>query len=132
MIAGLCWCLLFLFVPETFWERAPHPSSRQGSKRSSVSGFSIFRKRVSTLPSKDVSSQVDGNQSPAPTEDVSTPKKLTRHVGFAASPSNDRLAEPSTAEQTANSTSNVAGDASPTTGNNETGETFCTASKNDD
>jgi len=104
MVAGLCWILLFLFVPETFWERTPHPHHRQVSRKSSASGFSIFRRRVSTLPSNDVPSQVDGGPGPAVTEDL-TPRKMSRHVGFAASPSSDRVAEPSTAAQPTDSTS---------------------------
>ncbi|KAF7560747.1 hypothetical protein G7046_g3404 [Stylonectria norvegica] len=35
MIVGLCFVLLFLFVPETFWDRTPVPKSRRSSKRPS-------------------------------------------------------------------------------------------------
>jgi len=112
MIVGLCWILLFLFVPETFWERHPRPHSRQGSKRSSVSGFTIFRRRVSNLPSKDVSSQVDGSQSPAMIE-KSTPAKMEKHVGFAASQTSDHAVESSTGEQSTGGTSTALHETSP-------------------
>lgn len=32
MTGGFCWILLFLFVPETFWDRTPRPKSRNTSK----------------------------------------------------------------------------------------------------
>lgn len=35
LVVGLCFVLLFLFVPETFWDRAPRPKSRSQSGRTS-------------------------------------------------------------------------------------------------
>jgi hypothetical protein len=43
MVGGFCWCLLFLFVPETFWDRTPVPKSRAASR--SASKLSIFKHR---------------------------------------------------------------------------------------
>lgn len=43
MIGGFCWCLLFLFVPETFWDRTPRPKSQTRSR--SASRMSIFKHR---------------------------------------------------------------------------------------
>lgn len=37
MVGGFCWILLFLFVPETFWDRTPRPKSRNTSKSVSKS-----------------------------------------------------------------------------------------------
>jgi len=124
MVVGFCWILLFLFVPETFWERTPHAHhSRHGSKRSSVSGFSIFRRRVSTLPSKDIPSQLDGSQSPATTEE-STPRKLSKHVGFAASTTDDHAVEPSTAELSTAPISTPPHETSQATESNEKGKKY--------
>ncbi|KAI0008665.1 MFS general substrate transporter [Xylariaceae sp. FL0662B] len=36
MVVGLCGSLLFLFVPETFWDRSPIPRSRRHPKRPSL------------------------------------------------------------------------------------------------
>lgn len=35
MVGGFCLALLFLFVPETFWDRAPRPRSRNTSRSTS-------------------------------------------------------------------------------------------------
>jgi hypothetical protein len=32
IVVGFCWILLFLFVPETFWDRTPRPKHRKGSQ----------------------------------------------------------------------------------------------------
>jgi hypothetical protein len=44
MVVGFCGTLLFLFVPETFWDRAPVPRSRKPSGRPS------FLRRLSSRP----------------------------------------------------------------------------------
>ena len=71
MIGGFCWILLFLFVPETFWDRTPRPKSRNTSKNGSR--LSFFRQRVASHVSHmsthfqpqsknhSVSHQVDGS-----------------------------------------------------------------------
>ncbi|KAJ9499861.1 hypothetical protein H2202_004851 [Exophiala xenobiotica] len=41
MVVGLCLCLLFFFVPETFWDRTPRAKSRRPTHQRSLS--SIFR-----------------------------------------------------------------------------------------
>ena len=43
MIGGFCWCLLFLFVPETFWDRTPR--SKGHTRSQSPSRISIFIQR---------------------------------------------------------------------------------------
>ncbi|KAH3915484.1 hypothetical protein HBI56_149610 [Parastagonospora nodorum] len=35
IVVGLCFFLIFFFVPETFWDRAPRPARRQTTSRSS-------------------------------------------------------------------------------------------------
>jgi hypothetical protein len=43
MVVGFCGGLLFLFVPESFWDRTPVPKSRRLSKNGSR--FSLFSHR---------------------------------------------------------------------------------------
>ena len=106
MVVGFCWVLLFLFVPETFWDRTPRPKSRHTSKNNS--GLSVFRQRLASHVSHymhphpkslPASHQVDGS-SDAPLEKTSTsrstaesvlrrPSQVHRparslHVGFAS------------------------------------------------
>jgi len=40
MVVGFCGVLLFLFVPESYWDRTPVPKSRKQSKNGSK--FSLF------------------------------------------------------------------------------------------
>lgn len=44
MVGGFCWCLLLLFVPETFWDRTPRPKNHQPRSRS-ASRMSFFRNK---------------------------------------------------------------------------------------
>ena len=46
MIGGFCWILLFLFVPETFWDRTPRPRNRNSSKNNSR--IFVFRQRLAS------------------------------------------------------------------------------------
>jgi hypothetical protein len=98
MVGGFCWCLLFLFVPETFWDRTPRPKSRAASRNPSM--VSYFRKKMETHAShalsKDAAHQVGENDesiqeklvSPAG-ESIKRPPLAHRatsglHVGFAS------------------------------------------------
>ena len=45
IVVGFCSLLLFLFVPETFWDRAPVPHKRKTQTRS-MSNLNIFRSRA--------------------------------------------------------------------------------------
>ncbi|KAI9825981.1 MAG: hypothetical protein M1819_007482 [Sarea resinae] len=40
MIVGFCFCLLFLFVPETFWDRTPRPHEHKPKKHTGHMNFS--------------------------------------------------------------------------------------------
>jgi hypothetical protein len=61
MVVGFCGLLLFLFVPESFWDRTPVPKSRKQSKNGSR--FSLFsHRRESHAQHKDVAvAQADGH-----------------------------------------------------------------------
>lgn len=48
MVVGFCGCLLFLFVPESFWDRTPIPKSRKTSKYGSWLALSMFHSHGST------------------------------------------------------------------------------------
>jgi len=96
MIGGFCWILLFLFVPETFWDRTPCPKSRGSSTNGSK--LSLFRQRIASTvshymhPKPKSPRQVDGSgdtplaKSPT-THPAMEPSQAHRqgslHVGFA-------------------------------------------------
>ena len=83
MVGGFCWVLLFLFVPETFWDRTPRPRARHASKNNSM--LSVFRNRVASHVSHHLhpqsktpllSHQVDGSGS-APLEKTTATQSVT-------------------------------------------------------
>lgn len=91
-VVGFCFCLLFLFVPETFWDRTPRPhkSSKPHGSRMNISR--IFSH--SSHHSKEASGQVDGatdnRQAMSPlalnqTSSATSERRRRRdmHVGFA-------------------------------------------------
>jgi hypothetical protein len=98
MVIGFCGVLLFLFVPESFWDRTPSPKSR---KTSTLSRLSTFSQRVASnaLGKPHLSKQVDGQAEGSSLEGpgagsitvgfearrASPERKHTRllHVGFA-------------------------------------------------
>ncbi|TAQ87152.1 hypothetical protein B7494_g4530 [Chlorociboria aeruginascens] len=86
IVAGFCWVLLFLFVPETFWDRTPRPKNRDPSRRTSriKSVVSYFRlKTVSQNPHKsDLEKHVNGR-----VDDSDTQKSSTTQVNFPRKPS---------------------------------------------
>ncbi|ORY67724.1 MFS general substrate transporter [Pseudomassariella vexata] len=94
MLVGFCGILLFLFVPETFWDRSPVPRSRQPSRRPS-----LFRRKSSAthfipgLHRKDVNATHSADHPAAP--EVMASEGSTKiavhphqhknvHVGFAS------------------------------------------------
>lgn len=107
MVVGFCWILLFLFVPETFWDRTPRPKSRHNTKNNSR--LSLIRQRLASHvshvshhihphPKSPPAHQIDGNGE-GPLEKTTTspsaaeptlrrPSEVHRparnlHVGFA-------------------------------------------------
>jgi hypothetical protein len=102
MVVGFCWVLLFLFVPETFWDRTPRPkrrTSHDGSRDRLHSIFSHHGRRSSTSHHDEpahtadasktvVSPGADGNEPTDPITRVTTKRRASKalHVGFAELP----------------------------------------------
>ncbi|KAM5346889.1 hypothetical protein ACJ41O_009894 [Fusarium nematophilum] len=91
MIIALGSVLLFLFVPETFWDRTPHAKVRQPSRRPSFLRRLSSRHRspeanaTGSIP--DAINHGDRQQSPA---SVARRKQKNLHVDFANSPGAER------------------------------------------
>jgi hypothetical protein len=97
MIGGFFLGLLFLFVPETFWDRTPRPKSRAPSQN--ASRLSLFRQRKESRaphPRSSIGTQPDGtgdvtqgnHAPPVRPPNVRSPSSVHRpthglHVGFA-------------------------------------------------
>ncbi|KAF1830071.1 MFS general substrate transporter [Decorospora gaudefroyi] len=105
MVVGLCFFLIFFFVPETFWDRAPRPAKRHTRTRSQSPGkhHSHFH-----LPSMHHKKPTDGSRPPATPSVPATPRvaspvaspldhpvkrpRTAHHVGFAEPDPADRHA----------------------------------------
>lgn len=101
MVGGFCFTLLFLFVPETFWDRTPRPKSRSGSSKSSFfhrSAWTLRRPSTQNVKEGGLPPQTAGGSvndysthsaaaltSPLVTRPSRT--RTNRHVGFASSSS---------------------------------------------
>ncbi|RGP65720.1 hypothetical protein FLONG3_9083 [Fusarium longipes] len=90
MIIGLGAALLFLFVPETFWDRTPHARPKHPSKRPSFLRRLSSRYQVQQFKEEEVlgseqehsveaTPAQDGRTSPAPSHH----RNRNLHVGFA-------------------------------------------------
>ncbi|KAK4189164.1 major facilitator superfamily domain-containing protein [Podospora australis] len=94
MVVGVCGILLFLFVPETFWDRAPRP--RKKSKRPALFPRLSSRHTVPQLGSRGPSrmhsrapspTPAAAEESPHPQEpDIHAAVPRTHRVGFAPEP----------------------------------------------
>jgi MFS family permease len=91
IVVGFCFFLIFFFVPETFWDRAPRPAKRHTSGRSrSPSKHRSHLHLPSRLAKHDAHSSglhlplaTPASQlQPSPLEHPTKPPK-TAHVGFA-------------------------------------------------
>ena len=95
MIVALCFVLVFFFVPETFWDRTPRPSSK--GRRTSFTSMSNILQRFSPTKERATRLQQDDqpNVEPPLPDDVSgaaevgrpaavsrKESKSTHHVGF--------------------------------------------------
>ncbi|KAK4177530.1 major facilitator superfamily domain-containing protein [Triangularia setosa] len=88
IIVGLCSVLLFLFVPESFWDRAPHrrKKSRPNFFRRFSSKHDVTHQGAHTTPLAVTSSPQSPITDVGPS--VESPRAVTRthQVGFAAEP----------------------------------------------
>jgi MFS family permease len=94
IVVGFCFFLIFFFVPETFWDRAPRPAKRHNRARSKSPGqhHGHFH-----LPNMHHKKAVDASQAqnasvpatPLPTSPLAAPNEVpakrhkNTHVGFA-------------------------------------------------
>jgi MFS family permease len=74
IVVGFCSLLLFLFVPETFWDRAPVPHKRKTQTRS-MSNLNIFRSRA------PAEKQADALDDDVDAELTEKPAKKHAHFG---------------------------------------------------
>ena len=72
IVVGFCSLLLFLFVPETFWDRAPVPHRRRNR---TMSNMNIFRSRAT------VEKEIDAHDDSANAELSEKPAKKHAHFG---------------------------------------------------
>ncbi|KAI1766020.1 MFS general substrate transporter [Hypoxylon sp. FL1150] len=100
MVVGFCGTLLFLFVPETFWDRSPIPRSRKHPKRPGLFSRRSSARQISRQVSKSHLNDgaVSGSEKPTvgageekggvnhhgPTSPTAHPRHKNVHVGFAS------------------------------------------------
>ncbi|KIW19533.1 hypothetical protein PV08_00105 [Exophiala spinifera] len=78
MVVGFCFCLLFLFVPETFWDRTPRAKSRRPTHQRSLS--SIFRHPLTDAKSHEQHpNSADPAALQAAIEKTMTPRQYMLH-----------------------------------------------------
>ncbi|KAI5917514.1 major facilitator superfamily domain-containing protein [Camillea tinctor] len=96
IIVAFCGCLLFFFVPETFWDRSPIPKSRQHPKRPGLLSR-LSSARQSVLTPSHITGAAAATEKSAPDEarvestvdqvEATRPQNQHRpkkaHVGFA-------------------------------------------------
>ncbi|KAM3084165.1 hypothetical protein ACMFMG_001734 [Clarireedia jacksonii] len=94
IIAGFCVFLLFLFVPETFWDRTPRPKTARPSNSRKSSAFSAMfhhfkhssskvdvANQFDTIEAKDGSADPTSSRQPQ-TRPTSSAQTRSLHVGF--------------------------------------------------
>jgi multidrug resistance protein len=97
IVVGLCFFLIFFFVPETFWDRTPKPRGRSRNQSRNHSRNPSQHRGVFHLPARHSKKSTEelGKQTPLavpatpqPTSPLEHHKK-TAHVGFADDPKDD-------------------------------------------
>ena len=102
IIVGFCWVLLFLFVPETFWDRTPRPKLHKPSHEKLNSGIFGGRKMSLSQPHNavevgDASNGGAALHTTTTLNETSSKSPLARrplralHVGFAQEEYDDRI-----------------------------------------
>jgi len=82
IVVGLCFFLIFFFVPETFWDRAPRPARRHTSSRSSSKHRSHLHLPSRHAKKEPPSTALAEQAHASPLEHPAKPQKHA-HVGFA-------------------------------------------------
>ncbi|KAL0938008.1 major facilitator superfamily transporter [Colletotrichum truncatum] len=94
IVVALCGVLLFLFVPETFWDRAPLPKSRKPSRRPSFRHRFSSRHEVPQLPkAPKAEGEAEEEADSAPPQSPHSHPHKDLHVGFAPDPNSERADE---------------------------------------
>ncbi|KAF4773874.1 major facilitator superfamily transporter [Colletotrichum scovillei] len=86
MIVAFCGVLLFLFVPETFWDRTPLPKSRKPSRRPSFTRRFSSRHHVPQVHNAHEDAVVAPTGPPPQSPHVASHPHKDLHVGFAPDP----------------------------------------------
>lgn len=93
IVVGFCFFLIFFFVPETFWDRAPRPARRHTRSRSHSPSHHKHRLRRPSRPSRKHTSEIQpvnpADQHEAVQSDQPLRSPKTVHVGFANDPESE-------------------------------------------
>ena len=88
IVVAFCMFLLFLFVPETFWDRTPIPRSHRPSRRPS------FLRRTSSMRSGIPKIKVHTPKLETPAEPSDSPSEKASREEVEVAPDNDGLDMP--------------------------------------
>lgn len=93
MVVGFCFCLLFLFVPETFWDRTPRPRKQHHNRSPSparhrpfrLPSFGRFHRHKTSTPGESTIDTHDPTGAiPSPIGSIAQRRAhKNAHVGFA-------------------------------------------------
>ncbi|KAF1940425.1 MFS general substrate transporter [Clathrospora elynae] len=81
IVVGFCFFLIFFFVPETFWDRAPRPAKPTGKHHSHFHIPGIHHKKAAGAPEAHAPLSVQATPLATPLEQPG--KRKAVHVGFA-------------------------------------------------
>ena len=110
-----CWILLFLFVGESFWERTPHPKSRQSSTTSRLAN--VPEADTSDTPeigvmSKQIDGQIETSESSSTSTFIPEPQQASHtkpshhHVRFSGDAPTDEADSTANAHRSTKDSSN--------------------------
>ncbi|KAI1803653.1 MFS general substrate transporter [Daldinia bambusicola] len=110
IVVASCGFLLFLFVPETFWDRTPIPRSRRHPKRPSLFSRRSSARQVpkshltgnavsiNDKPTEGISEGKSTGKHPEGTTSTTQPRHKKAHVGFAAGTDRESETDPGQAQ----------------------------------
>jgi len=82
IIVGFGGFMLFLFVPETFWDRTPRPKALSRKSTTRLNRSSTPRKRTPTTPGEEWSQRMFGNASVSRSRNASIARPDIAHADF--------------------------------------------------